>query len=409
MIRGILKTCLVAATATAALASAAQAGGFNRGSANLDGLFIDTFGVYGGVTYVAPGRSYETVTGLTVVGGAPALLNQGEVEFGDSFTVPFASVGGQIVESMACVGSYSQPYGADSTYSGAITYHIAQQSLASRELGLTCSYRHDIGKGRLSFIGGVFNEYIEYDQARNFSAAFGTTGNSKINVTSDAWGYRLGLAYEIPEIAFKAQLMYRSQTDHDASGNYTNTPFATLAVASGLLTPAQAAAIYGGALATTATASASLPQNLELTVQSGIAEGWLAFASVKWTDWSVLQSITLREGIAGQPFSTSRFFFEDGWTVQGGVAHRFNEQFAGSVSLTWDSGVTSGWDTLTDTWTVAGGVSFDINEKVNIRAGGAAVYFTEGTKSKTSGPIDYTAVSPGEWGYALSAAASVKF
>lgn len=408
MIRVSLKSIVAGLAASVALTSSAMAGGFNRGSANLDGLFSDSLGVYSGVTYVAPGRSYSSVTGVRVVGGAPAGLAQGNVEFGDSFAVPYASAGGEIFKSVACVGSYSQPYGADSSYTGAITYHIASQSLATRELGLTCSYRYDLGKGRLSFIGGVFNEHIEYNQARNFNLAFGNVGDSRINVTSDTWGYRLGFAYEIPEIAFKASLMYRSQTDHDATGMYTNTPFATLAVAGGT-PPAIAGGLYGANTSASATTSASLPQSVELAVQSGVAPGWLAFGSVKWTDWSILQSITLVEGLAGQPFSTSRFFFKDGWTVTAGVAHRFNEQLAASASVTWDRGVTSGWDTLTDQWTIAGGVAYDVNENVQFRAGGAAIHFASGTKSQTASAVDYTASSPGEWGYALSASAAIKF
>ncbi|MDZ7602186.1 MAG: outer membrane protein transport protein [Hoeflea sp.] len=408
MIRVSLKSTVVGLAASVALTSSAIAGGFNRGSANLDGLFSDSLGVYSGVTYVAPGRSYSRVTGVRVVGGAAGAFTQGEVEFGDSFVVPYASAGGQIVDNVACVGSYSQPYGADSTYSGAITYHIASQSLASRELGLTCSYRHELGKGRLSFIGGVFNEHIQYKQARNFNLAFGNTGDSTINVTSDTWGYRLGLAYEIPEIALKASLMYRSQTDHDATGTYGNTPFRTLAIAGG--TPAGIAnALYGANTATTASTSASLPQSVELAVQSGIAPGWLAFGSVKWTEWSVLRSITLVEGLARQPFSTSRFFFKDGWTVTGGVAHRFNDQLAASASLTWDRGVSTGWDTLTDQWTIAGGVAYDVNKNVQFRLGGAAIHFASGQKSRTASAVDYTATSPSEWGYALSASAAIKF
>jgi long-chain fatty acid transport protein len=408
MIRGSLKTIVAVAATGVAMASAAQAGGFNRGSANLDGLYSDSLGIYSGVTYVAPSRSYSSVTGVRVLGGVPAAFAQGPVEFGESFAVPYASAGGQIIDNVACVGSYAQPYGADSSYTGAITFHIASQSLATRELGLTCSYRHEMGKGRVSFIGGVFNEYIEYKQARNFLLAFGTVGDSRINVTSDTWGYRLGMAYEIPEIAFKASLIYRSQTDHNATGTYTNTPFATLAVAGG--TPAAVAgALYGANTAATATTTASLPQSVEIAVQSGVAPGWLAFGSIKWTDWSILQAITLTEGIAGQPFSTSRFFFKDGWTVTGGVAHRFNEKVAASASLTWDRGVSTGWDTLTDTWTVAGGVAFDVTDKIQLRGGGAAIYFSSGNKSQTASAVDYTAVSPSEWGYALSASASIKF
>ncbi len=144
-------------------------------------------------------------------------------------------------------------------------------------------------------------------------------------------------------------------------------------------------------------------------MQSGIAEGWLAFGSIKWTDWSVLDDIVVTEGIGGQPFSTTRFFFEDGWTITGGVGHRFNPSLSGSLSLTWDKGVTTGWDTLTDTWTFAAGAAYDVSSNFQIRAGGAALYFTEGTKSQTASPLDYKATSPAEWGYALSVSATGRF
>jgi Long-chain fatty acid transport protein len=407
MIQRVIRIGGSALVMSAALAGTAMAGGYNRGSANLDGLYSDKIGAYAGVTYVAPGRSYSSVTGVTVVGGVPGGFAQGSVEFGESYAVPYASVGGQLIDNVACVASYAQPYGADSSYTGPITFHIAQQSLSSDELGLTCSYRFDVGKGRFSVIGGVFNESIEYRQARNFTNAFGIVGDSRIRVTSDAWGFRVGAAFEIPEIAFKAQLLYRSQTNHNATGNYYNTPFAILATANGA--PPALIAAYGANMTATATTSASLPQNIELAVQSGIAPGWLAFGSVKWTDWSVLEQIQLVEGIANQPFSTSRFFFKDGWTVTAGIGHKFTDQISGSASITWDRGVTTGWDTLTDVWTFAGGAAFDVNENFQIRAGGALLHLTSGRKTKTASAVDYTAVSPSEWGYALSASASLKF
>lgn len=419
-------TALLAGCVSVAAVGAAGAGGFNRGTANLDGLYgTGNFGIYSGVTYVSPGRSYETASGLVVDGavGPPPIrpFAQTDLEFAGDYYVPYASVGGRLMGNLSCVGSYSQPYGADSEYTGDIRYHIAEQTLSSNEYGLTCGYGFDLAKGRLSVIGGVFYETIEFGQARNFETAFGpmvVQGNSRIDIESEAWGYRFGIGYEIPEIALKAQLMYRSQTNHDASGRYTNTPFTQLAVLAnnavpGTFTAGQvgnfALATGGLAGSTSATTSGSLPQSVELSLQSGIAPDWLAFGTIKWTDWSVLQQLQLVEGINGTTFSTSRFFFNDGWTVTGGVAHRFNEMVAGSLSLTWDKGVTSGWDTLTDTWTVGAGVSFDPNENMNFRLGGAAIYFTDGVKSQTASAVDYTATSPSEWGFAFMASGSLKF
>ncbi len=416
-------TAVVAGCASLVAMGQAGAGGFNRGVANLDGLYGESqLGFYGGVTYVSPQRSYETITGVNIgfipPGNPPGQpgppyvtqFSQTDVTFSNDYIVPYASVGGRIMGDVNCVGSYVQPFGADSEYYGPITFQTASQKLETNEYGLTCGYGFDLSKGRLSVIGGTFYETVDYSQARNFTGYIpGVSGESTVALDSGAWGYRLGVGYEIPEYALKAQLLYRSQTNHDASGEYNNTPFAALAVLGGLLTPQQAAFVYGSATSASAEADASLPQMLDLTFQSGIAEGWLAFGSIKWTDWSVLQSIRVIEGIADQPFSTTRFFFEDGWTLTGGVGHRFNENLAGSFSITWDKGVSTGWDTLTDTWTFAGGVAYDVKSNIQLRAGGAAIYFTEGQKWQTASPIDYVASSPAEWGYALSISAAAKF
>lgn len=401
-------TALLTGCVALAAIGQAGAGGFNRGVANLDGLYGATqLGLYAGVTYVSPQRSYDTINMTLPTGGFPPLagVTQTDVQFANSYVVPYASVGGRIVGDVNCVGSYSQPYGADSEYYGPITFHTASQKLETNEYGLTCAYGFDLTTGRLSLIGGGFYETIDYSQARNFTGyGFGVTGDSTVELTSNALGYRLGIGYEIPEYALKAQLLFRSATNHDASGTYSNTPFAVLAALTGGNPGA-----YGGATSAPATASATLPAIVDLTVQSGIAEGWLAFGSIKWTDWSVLEDIQVVEGIAGQTFSTTRFFFEDGWTLTGGLGHRFNSSLSGSMSLTWDKGVSTGWDTLTDSWTIAGGLAYDVGSNIQVRGGGAAIYFTEGTKSQVASPLDYTATSSAEWGYALSVSASARF
>lgn len=404
---------LVAATlAAAVLAAPAYAGGFNRGIANLDPLYYTTgFGLTSSVTFVSPARSFSSVSGGRVVAGRPGVYTQGEIDIVEDFVVPSVTVGGRLIGNLNCAGSYTQPYGVEANYDGPIRFSIAQQKLEADEYGLTCGYGFDMSKGRLLLIGGVFYETVDFKQARDFSLAFGTVGESRIHVESEDVGYRLGVGYEIPEIALKAQLLYRSETQHDATGSYSNTPFAVLASAlsNGQIPLAAARAIYGDALTADARTSATLPQNLEFSLQSGIAPGWLAFGSVKWTDWSVLKQLQLVEGIANSTFSSTNFYFQDGWTVTGGIGHKFNDKLSGALSVTWDKGVTTGWDTLTDTWNFGGGISFDAAENFQIRAGGAAIYFTEGEKDKRSGPIDYVATSDAEWGYALSLSGTLKF
>ncbi|MCK5747443.1 MAG: outer membrane protein transport protein [Oricola sp.] len=396
MPRGI-KTTIIGLIGATLISSSALAGGFSRGTANLDGLYADGFELYSGLIFVSPGRSYENIVGTL---GASA-----DQTFAEDYYVPYVSFGGKLVGDLSCVGSYTQPYGAKSTYEGLLRFDTAARDFVVDEYGLTCAYGADLGRGTAYLIGGAFYEALDYFEAQDFSVGplsggGQAPGESTLNMTSEAWGFRIGAAYEIPEIALRASVIYRSQTVHDASGMYNNVPFA--AIAAGRLwdpTP------YVGMFSAGASAQATLPQSLEINLRSGIAPGWLAFGSIKWTDWSVLQSLVVVEEIDGAEWSDSDFFFKDGWTVSGGIAHQFNNEFGGSVSVTWDKGVTSGYDTLSDTWTVATGVRY-AKDNIAISAGGAAIYFTEA--AKTLGD-DYTATSPGEWGYALSLSGSVKF
>src|SRR5690606_12309050 len=97
--------------------------------------------------------------------------------------------------------------------------------------------------------------------------------------------------------------------------------------------------------------SAAMPQSVELKVQSGIAPGWLAFGSIKWVDWSVLQIVSfcpvVTEGIipcvADGPteLTSLDLLYRDGWTVTAGVGHSFNDHWSGALSLAWDRGTST--------------------------------------------------------------------
>jgi long-chain fatty acid transport protein len=88
-------------------------------------------------------------------------------------------------------------------------------------------------------------------------------------------------------------------------------------------------------------------------------------------------------------------FYRDGWTVSGGVGHKFNEQWSGALSLTWDRGVSTGLGTHSDTWTLGGGVSYAPTENVEFRVAGALGLLTSGSSApitrngQTFGRVSY--------------------
>lgn len=389
MTKKLVSKTLLALAAAAALSSTALAGGWNRGEADTDILFEDgTVVSRAGVTYVSPRRDYSTVRGADAT----------DDRFSQNYVIPSFAAKWQATDNLGCAFTYTQPFGADAEYgpqavlasltSGAGGTGATRKEFITNEYGATCDINAQVGKGRLHFLGGVFMQDFEYEA---------NTAGGDLKLEDDsAFGYRLGVAYDITEYAMRFQLMYRSKVEHDADeGSFAWNP---------ALPPA-----LGGLFGLRdAFGSGTLPQSLKLSVQSGVAPGWLVYGSVKWTDWSVMDSLNYSLGTPG-PYQDRQdiYNWRDGWTIQAGVGHAFNEKVSGTVNLTWDRGVDTGADIYTDTWTVAAGVSVKAGPG-ELRFGGAVSYLTEGEQS-IADQATYNATADGDWAYAVSGSYRITF
>lgn len=395
MANNLKKTTALGLIAACAFVGGAQAGGFSRGEADTDILYEDgTVAARGGYVYVMPQRGYETIDGAAGT----------DDDFTQNYSVPSFSAKFRASENFSCALTYTQPFGAKSEYgtqaqladraadtglSGLLGGNAVKSSqFDTDEFGGTCAVNFNAGPGDFYILGGVFTQSFDYTERKDFGT---------LNLQDDsAFGYRLGAAYEIKEYALRAELMYRSQVDHDASGIFT-LESAALSFATGIPVGTQLSS----------NGSGSLPQSLELSLQSGIAPGWLAFGSIKWTDWSVLE--TLDYSITNLPDSSKNFYWRDGWTITGGVGHTFTDNVSGAVSLTWDRGVSTGADIVTDTWTLGAGTQIKAGPGV-VRVGAAVSYLTEGSQevNGTTG-ADFDATVGGDWAYAVSASYKISF
>lgn len=370
-----LKALLGATALTVVAVGAAHAGGFSRGTADTDILFEEgNFNIRTGVTIVSPTRKF-TVNQLNseLVG----------VDYADTYAVPSAAVKFRILEDMNCAGTYIQSYGGSATWptpSGPV--QKLKEDFAVNEFGATCSYKVDLGKGRLWFLGGVFTESVTYDLVAVSGALSGT-------LKDNGAGWRAGIAYDIPEIAMRAQLMYRSGFSVDATG-------------SALLRPP----LSPGSMTLPATGTAELPQSLEMKFQSGIAPGWLAYGGVKWTDWSVTEQLVLNVPAAGLE-SRNEYFWRDGWTVTAGVGHAFTDRISGTVFASWDRGVSTGWDLTAETYTLGVGTSMKDPLGGELRLGTAAIYMGEVSETKYAPVLNRTVGA--DWGFAFNAGYAVKW
>ncbi len=390
--------------AFSALASPSFAGGLERGGYNIDQLFdTSPFSFQSGITYVTPQRKLKNVrdTDTSVSPGGGNLNNRpNTADDTSNYAIPYFGFKGGFGDVVDCLVDYSEPFGGHTNpglnWAGA--NNNIETEIKTRNYGGTCSYRFDVGPGQLRIIGGAFYQEVEGFKERLVSTVpllVGTgDGVGRLDLEDNGWGWRAGLAYEIPEYAMRASLVYNSRVKYD---NLTGTvdltqvtaPFAPLnASPYGKVTP-----VFG---------SAEAPDSLELKLQSGIAPDWLAFGSVKWTNWSVLQSVpfcpTSTKGLVactsgGRTELTSLdLLYRDGWTITGGVGHKFNDQWAGAVSLTWDRGTSQGYGAQTDSWTLGVGAAFTPTEHIEWRVAGAVGLLTSGS----SGVVTQNGVTFGD-------------
>ncbi|RWP39397.1 MAG: transporter [Mesorhizobium sp.] len=368
-----LKALLGAGCFSLLMSGVANAGGFDRAGVNIDQLFdAAPYSFDAGVTYVSPQRTLKNVQRLDGSG-----LSSSSVDVGGDYAVPRIGIKANIFEPVDCLATYTEPYGAEADFgmNNAYSPTAVEYYVKTNDFGLTCSYKVNVGKGFLRFIGGVSYQEVDAFLSRQTLLAFGNTGLGKFKLSDEAWGWRVGAAYEIPEIALRASLMYSSSYKYDGlSGTVDTTGFA------------------GGPLGNVTgvfpvSASAEIPQAVEFKLQSGIAPGWLAFGSVRWQEWSKLGIIPIN-GVINPVFGTPSnvsfdLLYRDGWTVSGGIAHKFSDQLSAAVSLTWDRGTSTTSGYQSDTWSVASGISYSPNDKIEVRLGGSIGVLTSGSSTFT--------------------------
>lgn len=383
----MLKTVFKLSVASLVLSGSAlatYAGGLERSSQDFDILFEDGNVVETGATFVVPQRKLKNIRGSVFPVNPVPGQNTGrpfdtEVDEGKNYWVPKVSAKFQLTDDLGCAVQYRQPWGIDmdSGINNARMFSAITQKISSNDYGLNCAYRFSAGdKGFFRLLGGVSYQQLKGEQTKISALSLSSFANSTLDVDDSAVGWRIGAAYEIPEIALRASLVYQSKVSYDLGGTVTVAP---IGAPISFVTP------VNGSVAT--------PQSVEFKFQTGIAPDWLAFGSVKWTDWSSITKVSfLNSGT--DPFLFGRFpvgsevtsldlYYKDGWTVMGGVGHKFNDKWSGAATLTWDRGTTTGLTSQTDVWLVGLGANYKATEQLELRLAGAVGILTSGTLNNT--------------------------
>ena len=300
--------------------------------------------------------------------------------------------------------------GLNANVSGSTSVDVDTHSLSAivgfqpnESLNLYAGAVYQTVEGEVKLRGSTYSLFNGYD------ADIGRDGE---------FGWLVGAAYQIPEIALKASLTYRSEISHKidikenipvAAGlaNPSKTPelvgLITNLTALGAISPQQAAGLSGalGALGKgfkSGTTDVTTPQSVNLDFQSGIMANTVAFANIRWVDWSsfaikpnnfgqLADAVGAAGLVAGKPNGFNLVdYSKDQWSVTTGVGRKFNDQWAANVSVGWDSGAGNPVTTLGPTegyWNLGVGVQFSPAE--NYFVAGGVKYFWLGDAEAVTG------------------------
>ena len=344
--------------ASTLLTSAAHASGWGTEGINPGGaLFNDkTFVMQGAVLYALPERNYTNATAAPAA-RTPAGLTSANTDVGNKFYLLSGDIKFAVNEEVDCAVRAHQAYHndttADANWIGA-TYSLTSQ-IDSFSLDGTCSYKFAVGDGqRLRLIGGVTSTDLEIERSNlldagaAFVAGAPAGANNSYNLEGDrVFGYRIGAAFEIPQYALRAQVIYDSERDIDLTGTQT----------------------VNGVVVAPARASITLPKSVSARVQSGINETTLLYGGVRWTEWSVIGTLAVT---GGRPVTVPTGY-NDAWDAEFGVQKKLTKDLSGSAAVSWSQGIGGGYN---DSWGFSLGVSYDLDDNWRLGVGASARYLT---------------------------------
>lgn len=351
-------TAVAALLATTTLA---HAGGVERAGSSPAILFEDGSYVELGFTTVNPdisGIQQQNASAVSLTGSESG-------DIAPSYSYATLAYRQDITEQLSFAVIYDQPIGADVNYMpNGGTGYLYGSGLGSqaeiRSQALTLAARYEFTENISAYAG------LRVVTAEGAVSLFNGSGppapaaGNRYTMEAEAdpeLGFMIGAAYEIPDIALRVALTYYSETNHTFTGT------------EGIITP-------GGALVTGPTEfETTIPQQVLLEAQSGVAEGTLVFGSIRWTEWTEFD-------ISPPAFNAATGgslvdYDNDVWTYTIGGARVLNDQWTALGSLTYEAS--------------QGGFSGNLGPTDGRTSIGLGARYTQGNMTLTGG-VNYTFV-----------------
>ena len=394
-----LSTAMILATlpATGVFAAALDRSGQSMSAFFQPGNYFEA-----GLSVLDPTVKGKVREGFTPSAAPPSVIGLQNTNLSDmagDYMFYNAALKLQLTDQVSFGFIYDQPFGADASYSVADTGSAVAGGQGLFHNG-TSATAVEVDTQNLSFIFGFqpnknFNFYAGpvYQtikgnvQLRGLgyggSGTFGSY-NADIKETGDL-GWLAGAAYQIPDIALKASVTYRSEIDHSTHLNETfNAP-----------------SLFAGLNAVPSKETTiTTPQSVNLDLQSGIMADTVAFANIRWVNWkdfsihpdkfTTASKHPAVQASTGKPEFALVAYTDDQWSVNAGVGRKVTDKWAGNVSVGWDSGAGNPVSTLGPTegyWNLGVGVQYSPTPATFI-AGGVKYFWLGDAKAQAASQFD---------------------
>ena len=299
-----MKHLLLLASIPLLSAAAVVAGGIDKSGQSIALLYRD-----GRYVEASAGRWMPTLKGTDAAG-----VSSGNVS--RDMTSLSVGVKADITERWSAALLVEEPWGVDVDYpAGAFAY--AGTSAEVHSLGLTALARYRLGE-RFSLHGGL--------RATRFGSDVGLDGPAFAPLSGYAWsgdddwgvGWVAGGAYEIPQIALRVALTYGSEADLELDSTESFPGAIGLPPLDG-------------------TTDVTLPQSLNLDLQTGVAADTLLYGSVRWVNWKdwTVAPPGLAAVTGGEPLVR---FQADAFTYKLGLGRQFTDAISAAVEVAHETG-----------------------------------------------------------------------
>ena len=307
--------------------------------------------------FLQPGNYAEA--GISVLDPTVKSSQLNVTDMAEDYYFPSAAIKVQATEHISLGLLYDQPFGADAMYSleqSMFTNGIEGTKVEVETHNLTALIGYQPTENWNFYAGPVW-QTVEADISLRGQAYISPKDPTKVLSGYDikiheeeAFGWLAGFAYQIPEIALKTSVTYRSEIKHKAKSVETHKLMPMLNVESQL--------------------DAITPQSVNIDFQTGVAANTLAFANIRWVHWD--QFAVTPKFLNSASGNNLIDYSDDQWSATVGVGRKFNSHWSGSASVGYDSGAGNPVTTLGPTegyWSVGLGGQYSPAENYFIQAG----------------------------------------